>query len=182
MANARQTKRSTDEQAATARASKGLEVREDLAFQRRDWAAQRVGWAAIGLVLLAALAGLTGPGPLSGVTRTDGRHFTIEYERFVRHGARTTLTLRVTPGAVREGRVRISVDRHFLAANDLQRLVPDPNATRGRDEEVEFVYDVAPGDGLQVRWTLEPDQLGSHSASVRLNDGPAIRIEQFTYP
>jgi hypothetical protein len=182
MANARQTKGSIDEGAATARSSKELEVHEDMTFQRRDWLAQRIGWGAIGLILLAALAGLAGSGPLSRVTRTDGRHFTIEYDRFVRHGARTALTLRVAPEAIAEGRVRIAVDRDFLVANDLQRLVPEPNATRGREGAVEFIYDVAPGDGLQVRWTLEPDQLGSHSASVRLNDAPAIQIEQFTYP
>ena len=182
MANTRQAKRTTDDRAATPGQSKELEVHEDIAFQRRDWLAQRVGWGAIGLLLLAALAGLTGSGPLSRVTRTDGRHFTVEYERFLRHGARTAMTLRVAPEAITEGRVRIAVDRGFFVANDLQRLVPDPNAARGREEEVEFIYDVAPGDGLQVRWTLEPDQLGGHSTSVRLNDRPAIEIEQFTFP
>ena len=182
MANARQAKRSSDDRAATARQLKELEVHEEIVFQRRDWLAQRVGWGAIGLVLLAALAGLTGSGPLSRVTRSDGRHFTVEYDRFVRHGARTAMTLRVAPEAIAGGRARIAVDRQFLVANDLQRLVPDPNATRGRDEEVEFIYDVGPGEALQVRWTIEPDQLGRHSASVRLNDGRAVEIEQFTFP
>jgi hypothetical protein len=181
MANARQTKSSTEERPATARSSKELEVHENITFQRRDWLAQRIGWGVICLILLAALAGLTGSGPLSSVTRTEGP-FTLEYERFVRHGARTALTLHVEPQAIAEGRVRIAVDRHFLVANDLQRLVPEPNATRGRDDAVEFIYDVAPGDGLQVRWTMEPDQLGRHSALVRLNDGPVLQIEQFTYP
>ena len=43
-----------------------LEVGQDLDFQRREWAVQRVGWGAMALVILAALLGLFGSsGPLS---------------------------------------------------------------------------------------------------------------------
>ena len=173
--------RGTEERSGTRR-KQGLEVHEDPVFQRRDWLAQRVGWAVIAAMLLAALAGLMGSGPLSHTTRSDGRQLTVEYDRFVRHGARTALTFRVAPQAAAKGPVRIAIDRPFLAANDLQRLVPEPREMRGRDDAVEFIYDVAPGAALQVRWTVEPDELGSLSSSVRLNDGPAVEIAQFTYP
>src|SRR3712207_4138009 len=50
-----------------------LEVAEDLTFQRREWAAQRVGWVLLALVIAAALAGLLGRGPLSTTRReSDG--------------------------------------------------------------------------------------------------------------
>lgn len=179
MARARQTQKASP---GTARQATELEVDEDLVFQRRDWLAQRIGWVFIGVMVLAALAGLTGSGPLSRTTRSDGRHLTVEYERFVRHGSRTAVTFRVAPEAVTHGRVRIAIDRRFLAANDLQRLVPEPSVTRGHDDAVEFIYDVAPGTALQARWIVEPDELGSLSSSVRLNGGPALEITQFTYP
>ena len=182
MAPPRQARRTTEERTATDRRKPGLEVHEDLDFQRRDWLAQRVGWVVIAAMLLAALAGLMGPGPLSHTTRGDGRYLTVEYDRFVRHGARTAVTFRIAPQAAGDGRVRIAIDRRFLVANDLQRLVPDPGATRGRNDTVEFIYDVVPGVALLVRWTVEPDRLGSRSSSVRLNDGPAVEIAQFTYP
>lgn len=179
MARARQSQKGSP---GTAPQATGLEVDEDLVFQRRDWLAQRIGWVFIGVVLLAALAGLTGSGPLSRTTRSDGRHLTVEYDRFVRHGAKTAVTFRVAPEAVTQGRVRIAIDRRFLAANDLQRLVPEPSATRGRGNAVEFIYEVAPGAALQARWIVEPDELGSLSSPVRLNGAPALEIAQFTYP
>jgi hypothetical protein len=163
-----------------AREPKDLQVQEDLAFQRRDWLAQRIGWGLLALVLLAGLLGLTGSGPLSRVTRADGRHLTVEYDRFVRHGSRANLTFRTEPGAVTEA--RITVDRRFLVDNDLQHLVPEPRATRSRGDEIEFAYEVAPGGGLNARWTFEPEAIGRHTTTVRLNGGPPVEIRQFTYP
>lgn len=182
MAEARQKQKSSDGGTATGRQAPGLQVHEDLVFQRRDWLAQRIGWTALGLMLLAALAGLMGSGPMSHTVRNDGRYLTVEYDRFVRHGARTAVTFRVAPQAVSDGRVRLAIDRRFLVANDLQRLVPEPSATRGREDTVEFIYDVAPGATLLARWTIEPDELGNLSSAVRLNGEPSVEIAQFTYP
>jgi hypothetical protein len=42
-----------------------LELDQDLAFERRTWTVERVAWVAMGLMGIAALAGLLGPGPLS---------------------------------------------------------------------------------------------------------------------
>jgi hypothetical protein len=43
-----------------------LEIRQDLSFERRDWMMQRLGWAVIGLLILAGLTGLTGSsGPMT---------------------------------------------------------------------------------------------------------------------
>lgn len=40
-------------------------IDEDLTFQRRNWAAERAGWALMAAVVALGLAGLFGPGPLS---------------------------------------------------------------------------------------------------------------------
>lgn len=42
-----------------------LEIEEDLDFQRRMWRLQQIGWALLVLVVVAALLGLFGKGPLS---------------------------------------------------------------------------------------------------------------------
>ena len=183
MAQAKRSKSALEERAPGARENKELQVSEDLRFQRRDWLAQRVGWGLMTLLLLAGLLGLAGgSGPFTRTMTGDGRGFTVEYDRFVRHASRTSLTFRAPPQVLEGRAARITIDRQYLAANDLQNLVPEPNDTRGRGSDVEFHYDVAPGEGLQVRWSVEPDELGTHTATVRLNDGPAIELEQFTYP
>jgi hypothetical protein len=42
-----------------------LQIEEDMPLQERTWRFQRVGWAAMGLLLVSALAGLFANGPLS---------------------------------------------------------------------------------------------------------------------
>ena len=159
-----------------------LEINEDLQFQRRDWFLQRVGWCVLGLLLLAGLAGLLGPGPLSRTTRTDGRGLEVRYERFVRDNAQTDLSFRVAPQALGSDQARLLIHRDYLAANRLQRIDPEPRSTRSLGEYVEFSFDAQASEPLAIRLTLEPDEFGTHSGSVRLNDGPEVRLEQFTYP
>jgi len=41
-----------------------LEIDEDLSFQRREWRVQRGGWVVMAVLILLALLGLTGRGPI----------------------------------------------------------------------------------------------------------------------
>jgi hypothetical protein len=158
-----------------------LQINEDFQFQRRDWFLQRVGWCALGLLLLAGLAGLLGPGPLSKTTRTDG-HLEVAYERFVRDNAQTDLSFRVAPQALVSDQARLLIHRDYLAANRLQRIDPEPRSARSLGEYVEYSFDAQASEPLAIRFAVEPDELGTHLVSVRLNDGPEVRLEQFTYP
>jgi hypothetical protein len=182
MAQPKRLKGGPVDRPVTAREASNLQVNEDLRFQERDWLGQRVGWFALALLLLAGCLGLMGSGPLSQAERSDGRGFTIEYERFVRHGAQTSVVLKAAAGAIPADQARITVTRQFLTANDLQRSVPEPGEARTRGDEVELVYGSQSRRGLQVRWVIEPDELGSHTTTLRLNDGPPVEIVQFTYP
>jgi hypothetical protein len=76
-----------------------LELNQDLRFQRRMWAVQRIGWAVMALVVLAGLLGLFGPGPLSSATagKEEGPLLVEGYERFVRFRIPTTLQVRLDP-------------------------------------------------------------------------------------
>ncbi|HEX6571721.1 MAG TPA: hypothetical protein VF055_06830 [Steroidobacteraceae bacterium] len=182
MAQPKRLKGGPVDRQVTAREASNLQVNEDMRFQERDWLGQRVGWFALASLLLAGCLGLMGSGPLSQAERSDGRGFTIEYERFVRHGAQTSVVLRAASDALPAEQARITVTRQFLAANDLQRSVPEPSETRARGAEVELVYSTQSRKALQVRWIIEPDELGRHTTILRLNDGPPLEIVQFTYP
>ncbi len=39
-----------------------LEIDQDLAFERRQWSVQRVGWGVGALIIVAALLGCSAPG------------------------------------------------------------------------------------------------------------------------
>jgi hypothetical protein len=168
--------------AASRRGADALQIHEDLRFQQRNWLVQRVGWCALAILLVAGLTGLLGPGFLSRTTRSDGRGFEIAYERFVRHNARTDLAFRVAPQVLGSDQARLVISRGYLAANRLRRIEPEPGSTRSLGEYVEYSFDAQAGEPFAVRFTAEPDELGKHSVSIRLNGGPEITLVQFTYP
>jgi hypothetical protein len=167
---------------AGSRKARSLQIDEDLRFQRRDWVVQRIGWGALALLLLAALLGVTGSGPLSHASKSDGQGLSVEYERVVRHGARTALVIEVTPGTLAGEEARITMERDYLAAYDVQSMVPEPDRTEVANGVVTFVFDVTPRAALKWRLSLEPDEIGRHGTRVRLDDGPPVDIRQFTLP
>lgn len=182
MAHGRQSKTDAGEPPADSPARRGLQINEDFRFQTRDWLAQRIGWCLLAALLLAGVLGLLGSGPLSHVTRADGRGLTVEYERFVRHGAPTTMTLAIAPGVLASDQARITMAREYLVAHDLQRVVPAPEHTFVADDAVTFVFNARPRAAMKVRLLIEPDALGRHGTTLRLGDGPPVVIDQFTYP
>ena len=60
-----------------------MEIDADLSFHRRVWIAQRIGWFLVGLLIIAALLGFFGSGPVSRAS-VQGNGLRIEYERFAR--------------------------------------------------------------------------------------------------
>lgn len=161
-----------------------LELDQDLRQQQREWYLQRIGWAAMALVVLAALAGLSGKGPLSGTAATsaDGA-LRVEYNRFARHHAPDELRLRVESSAARDGELRLWVDQEYLDAVEVQSLTPSPlrvEAARGRQT---FVFRVE-GDGapVVVTFRLEPDHPGWLSGRAGVGGGEPVSFRQFVYP
>ena len=53
--------------------SRKYPVREDMRFQRRSWALERVGWAVLALIAIAGLTGALGNGPASRAQASAGR-------------------------------------------------------------------------------------------------------------
>src|SRR4051794_5531463 len=81
-------------------APRPIEVDEDMAWQRRTWAIQRIGWFAMVILVLTALTGVFGYGALSWQQASDpAGPVRIEYERFQRQGSEFTLRVDIAPEA-----------------------------------------------------------------------------------
>lgn len=168
----------------------GLQIDQDLAFQRRTWIVERAGWAGMGLLVLAALAGLFGGGPLSQATAgAPGGALWLEYDRFGR--LLSPATLRVHIGAAGEGTARIWLDRAYLSDVKLEGVVPEPDSVEAASDGLVFVFRVAePGPPSSVTFDLQPERFGlltGHAALVSAGAGvgetdPRVRFRQFIYP
>jgi hypothetical protein len=166
------------------RAVDGLEIDEDLAFVRRSWTVQRLGWIGMGLVLALALAGLLGSGPLSRRATHLAGLLRVEYQRFARYEAVQTITIRVEPAATHTGELRVWVDRRFLDDSKIDAITPTPVRVEAGPDRLVYVFAMShPGEPTTLSFILEAEQIGPTSGRIGLvgSDG-AASFRQFVYP
>ena len=156
---------------------------EDLRFQRRQWRVERIGWATMTVIIVAALAGFFGDGPLSRVTSmTSDGAIRVRYERFVRFSAPTTLEIHVAPSA--SGRpIHLRVSANYLSDMTPRSIAPHVSATSLADQDYVFSFNHLPSTvESKVELQLEPKAIGLVEGWVAVNDGTRLFIKQFIYP
>jgi hypothetical protein len=166
------------------RPADSLEIDEDPAFAERSGMVQRVGWIAVAAVLVGALAGLLGPGPL-------GRHVVslpgllrVEYERFARYEATQALTVRLEAGATRTPEVRLWLDRPYVEGTRLENIIPTPVRVEAATDHLVYVFRLSqPGDPVTITFRMQSEQIGSTMGRIGLvgAEGGAV-FRQFVYP
>ena len=164
--------------------SAGLQVEEDIGFERKEWKVERIAWLVMLLVVLAATAGLFGNGLLSRTTKsTSDGQLEIAYQRFARSGGRTTLEVTVAPGVSQEDEVKVLVSRGYLSRFQIRQVTPEPDSAESSGDSLAFVFKV--GDSrspLEVEFNLEAEAAGRTRGTVAVGEGPALRFSQFVYP
>lgn len=161
-----------------------LEIAEDVGFQRKEWRFERIGWAAMALLVLAALAGLLGPGPLSNATAgEEGGALWVAYERFAHRSAPTTLEIHAGPNTAQEGQLRLWINRATLGANEVRSIQPEPQQVSTVGERV--VYTFAVDDPVReavVFFHLEPTQYWRQRIELGIEGGPQAGFTQVLFP
>jgi hypothetical protein len=166
--------------------SRSLQVAEDMRFQRRTWAVERVAWALMALLVLAAAAGLLATGPLSTAEASDEAGLVrVRYERFARLGAPSTLRVELAPGATSSSStVALELGRSLAEAIQVERVQPEPLRERaGGDGGLVLEFGVAePGRPALVRIFAKREEIGLVEGEVGLAGRPRVRFTQFVYP
>jgi hypothetical protein len=103
----------------------GLDINEDRAFQEKFWTFERWAWIAMALVVLLALAGLTGQGgPLSTAT-VSGAQGSVTYPSVARWQADSDLTVTLPPATRPEASVELG--RSFADLFEITDIQPTPS-------------------------------------------------------
>jgi hypothetical protein len=160
----------------------GLQLDEDLAHQRREWRVQRLGWFAMLLIALAALAGLLGPGPLSKARESDSSGVEVEYLRFARSRAPEELRIRLPADATRTGRVRVGLPDALLGRIELHRVQPEPSSVVVHSGRQDFEILTEPGASAEIIVHYEHRSFGRSPASLYVDGREAVAFEQWVYP
>jgi hypothetical protein len=154
---------------------------QEPANQHRALVIQRVGWSVCALVVVAALVGLLGPGPLSWANAaTPAGLVDLEYSRFIRHVADTSVELRVRPEQPGTARVWISSD--YLSGLNVQGVTPQPDVWTAVDDGVVLAFPTRGLDPVAVQMQVRPDELFLLRGAVGAPGQEPIEFWQFIYP
>ena len=161
-----------------------LEISQDMDFQRRMWTVQRVSWGIMALTLVAAVLGLFGPGLLNNVVAgSKAAPLWLEYKRFGRFQAPTTLRIHLGKGAGRNGKVRVLLNRDYLNGMQIQQITPQPESVEAGAKDLTYVFQVPESNQrTAVTFYLQTQQIGPLSGQVRLFEEQSLHFSQFIYP
>jgi hypothetical protein len=156
-----------------------LQLHEDMRHQRREWSAERVGWALMALLLVASLTGLLGTGPLSERTSDGGAGLRVDYERFARYQAPAKIVVHF-PSQGEE--VRIGMSRDFYEVMETE-VEPEPNSVQLTPQEVIFHFGAQPrGGSSAVTFRVKPDERWEREATISLNGSRHVTFRMFIFP
>ena len=159
-----------------------LERDRDLRFQRREWTVQRAGWLVMLAIVLAALSGLFGSGPLSAAT-AEAEPLQLQYTRFERRHAPTELEVRLASSAVSQDQIEVWLWSDYLARVEITSIVPEPEEVSETDDRVIYRFNIddqtrAP----RILIALEHDEPGLTTGRIGMVDGPELAFWQIVYP
>jgi hypothetical protein len=161
-----------------------LELEQDATFQKREWRVQRIAWVLWGVLILAGLAGLLGPGPLSKqeAASSDGR-LSVSYNRFVHYHHPTTLEVTMRPEDENDDSLRLQLSQPLLDRIQIERIEPEPMSRELAAEGTWYEFRCEPGvANAKVIFHIEYDAMGSGSGQLHLAGSQPVEIKHFVYP
>ncbi len=161
--------------------SRQYPVEENMSMQRRVWRFERVGWYVLLLIVVLALAGVFGNGPLSDarVVSSDGR-LQVDYQRLSRVGTTDSLriTVRGTPGEP----VQLLLGGSLLREASIETLQPEPQASRSHGKALLLQLGTSDDGVATLYLTLRSEYVGSLEGVARIGPTTAVRFSTFLYP
>ena len=153
-----------------------IELNEDRTFQRRFWKAERVAWSIFIVVILLALAGLTGSGGWLAERSASTSAGDLRYPAVGRWQTGDSLSLEIA--GTRE--TIVEFDRAFLDLYEIRQMIPQPVSTAATSAGVALRYE--PEEQAVLRWDVLPRRASlGRPLIVRLN-GEAVTLRPVVLP
>lgn len=154
-----------------------MDIDADIHFQRRAWAAQRIGWFFFGVLIIAALLGFFGGGSMSRASG-EASGLKMEYERFARFQQPTKLRLMFSADG---DAAEIEISRRYLDAVHIEQITPAPSVVESADDFLIYRF-AGRGHLVDVTFRLKPEKFGSLAGTAKISGGNSVQISQFIYP
>ena len=162
----------------------GLEIDEDIEFQRRAWKVQKIAFWVLVALLAAAVLGFFGPGLISYREAQDGEgQLKAKYHRWLRFGSPGTLQFEIKGGSTSEGKAQIWIERRYIESLQIESIVPEPESVKTGEDR--FVYEFSLEDSQRsagIFFHFVPRESGSLNGRAALGNNLPLEISQVVYP
>jgi hypothetical protein len=156
----------------------GLQVEEDRPFQRAFWVVERCAWALFSLLLLLAMAGLTGAGGYLSRGSYSMPVGDVDYPRVSRWGASDTLRVRFDDGGPTH---RLTLGSQFFRYFELATIQPQPERAFAEGSGATFEFTAAPPGRAEVTLYVRAFEPGFPSYRLGL-DGTDTQLSTVILP
>lgn len=155
-----------------------VETEPRLRFQAREWRFTKIGWALMTTVVVAALLGLFGSGPLARRRTLAGDGgFAVDHPRFSRRLARDEVRVQF---ARSEEALRVGIGQAYLSRARIDAIQPPPDAVVLSPDGLTYVF-TTDGQGGEVRFSVEPQRAGLLLGEITI-EKQTVAFRQFVYP
>jgi hypothetical protein len=161
-----------------------IEAGCNLSFERRWWRIQRICWLVMSVLLVGAVAGVFGNGPLSRATaHPAGGRVEVHYARLARRETPALLELRLDKQAIASGQVRIRLNRELVHRLRIKDIIPAPVSTEPLADGARFTFPTDPtSDPAVVVFVQDTSTPGIVEGEVTVEGADPVRFRQFVYP
>ena len=162
----------------------------DPAFLKRERIFERVGWLLLGLVILAAIIGLFGGGPISDaeVTTSSGNsRVELRYERWGRMESPLGLRLAVSAPDETAEELTLTIPNAFANKIEVHSLLPEPEATSVGENGANYSWQVDDwSQPLLITLNYKAKEWRNLGGTLHVTAGQealaALKFSQFLFP
>lgn len=146
--------------------------------------AERAGQVSIAAIVLLALLGLLGPGPLSySAASSEDNRLRIEFDSIQRYEAPAELKIHFEPSHVQDGAVQLSLSRSFTERVTIEHITPEHVSVEVQDEQLVYRFlasDLRDESLITVRY--KNDRFGRLNYTVAIPGSSSISLSHFVCP
>ena len=155
-----------------------LDVYEDWEFQKKEWRFERAGWLFLLLMLVGAMLGFSGSGPLSTkVVHTDDGGIQVTYGPYLRWQTSEFLEIEFTRA---EQAREVAISDTLLKSWNIQKITPEPKEVIAGENQTLFRFEgTGPG---RVRFEYQAGQVGTLEGRLLFGGGQSVVLKQFALP
>lgn len=151
---------------------------------RSAWRLERVSWALMALLLVSALLGVFGGGPVSHARSGSATAVELHYDRILRAAAPTEYRLEIQPGFAQGGTVDVHIDQQLVDVMEIASIVPEPESVTAGSGYTAFSFRVD-ADGrspAHVVIAFQPATFGRFNGHLAVDGTAPLAVSHLILP